>query len=246
MRTIAKAGVLSISGLLCVTPILPLQGQTTIYDNSVGDLTTRYNPGTVEIGDNVDLDGVERNLTFFSFEYWGTNSAAPNNSAFAGNVEARVKLYLMDGDLDPNNHVRPATELFNSGWFGSDDVPNFGPTPRSTLFFTAGIDWAAAGLHIPANTITWSVQFRGMEETDSVGVDIYCPPVTGGNPNSYWENRGTESAPDWILLWNSDAPNYQMNFGALMLAVPEPSVMALSLIGGLCVLLLSRRLRHKE
>jgi len=32
-------------------------GRLLIYDNSVNDLVTRFNPGTLEVGDQIWLDG---------------------------------------------------------------------------------------------------------------------------------------------------------------------------------------------
>lgn len=240
MKAFGKISVLLIISVLCVGSTLPLRAEV-IYDNSANDLVGRFNTGTVEVGDEVMLAGTSRFLTYFSFEFWGTNTASA--TSFAGDVEARVKLYMNDGTLDANNHVRPGSVLYDSGWFGKTVGPFFGPTERSTFVFTAGSDFPSGGLWIPGNILTWSVQFQGMEDTDSLGVDIYCPPLIGNNYNDYWEN---DPVNGWTLLENLTAPQGQMNFGALMEAVPEPSTMVLSLVGGLGMLVLTRRLRRKE
>jgi len=135
MRTFAKTKALLVIGLLCMTAVLPLRGATAIYDNRVNDLTTRYNTGLLEIGDEIGLAGTERYLTHFSFEFWGTNTAKPDNSSFAGDVEARVKLYVNNGTTDANLHIRPRDVLYDSKWV----IPSgFGPTARSTMVFLAG------------------------------------------------------------------------------------------------------------
>ena len=78
-----------------------------------------------------------------------------------------------------------------------------------------------------------------MAADDSVGVDLYSPPVVGADYPDYWQNDGT----GWTLMTNSPP----MDFAARMEAtVPEPSTMALSVCGGLGLLILARRLRRKE
>ena len=236
MRTSSKINFLWALSLLCVILASPLQGEV-IYDNSKNDLLARYSPGEVEIGDEILLDGTARFLTYFSFEWWGT-SDDPN--IFAGEVEARVRFYKNNG---PDYHSpagdfpTPGEVFYDSGWFGE-----FGPTPRATFIFTPGMDFPLGGLWIPVNRMTWSVQFRGMGLGDALGVDIYCPPVVGANPNDYWEN---DPVRGWRLLINPYAPNNQMNFAAYMEAVPEPSGMALLLLGGLGLMAQARRQRRK-
>src|SRR5574340_1842514 len=98
-------------GALCCALIGPL-GATTIFDNSVNDLGTRFNPGTLEVGDEILLASTERYLTNFSFEYWGTSSGA----SFAGPVEARVRFYQNDG-APFNGYATPGSLFYDSGWF---------------------------------------------------------------------------------------------------------------------------------
>lgn len=215
----------TLIGLVAAGLLVSQASAATIYDNSVNDLVTRLNPGLKEIGDEVIFAGSERFVTQFDFEYYGLNSA--NNFLFSGPVEARVRFYLNDGPLF-NTYATPGTTLFDSGWFGG-----FGPTPRSTLVFASAIgDFPIGGLYIPANSITWSVQFRGLGGTDQVGVDIYNPPVVGASFNDYWENNGGT----WTAL-NGAVP---MNFAARFIAiVPEPT--SLTLVGLAAVGLFFRR-----
>ena len=65
----------------------------TVFDNSVNDIRTRFNPGTYEVGDQIVLAGRARYLTNFSFEYWGTNTVAAGNPLFSGLVQARVRFF---------------------------------------------------------------------------------------------------------------------------------------------------------
>lgn len=188
-----------------------------IFNNSTNDLNTRFNPGTLEVGDEILLAGTARYLYNFSFEYWGTASGA----SFAGPVEARVQFYVNNGALF-NGYPTPGTNFFDSGWFGG-----FSPTPRLTLDFTAGNDFPSTGLLITNSDITWSVTFRGMGAGDNVGVDIYSPPVVGSDYPDYWENNG-----GWALKTNSIPMDFATVWEASIAPVPEPSAIALLLLGG--------------
>ncbi len=231
MRTLLKLNVFLIASVVGMLLAGSLQA-AVIYANSTNDLVTRFNPGTTEVGDQIMLAGTERMLTLFSFEFWGTNTASP--TSFAGTIQARVRFYENNGDLF-SGYVAPGTNFFDSGWFS---VPN--PTPRSTFVFTAGSDFPSWGLFIPADEMTWSVEFSGMGGTDSVGVDLYSPPTVGQNYDDYWSYSGSS----WTLQTNSVAT---MSFGAYMEAVvPEPSTVTLSIMGGLGMLLLRRRLRREK
>src|SRR6266853_3113744 len=204
-----RSGILAGSLLLGCS--LPLSA-AVIYDNSVNDLSTRFDPGTLEVGDEIILAGPERYLTNFSFEFWGTNTASPGNITFAGTVEGRVRFYLNDGPQF-NGYPTPGTSFYDSGWFGIDS-----PTSRSLATFTLGNDFPWAGLFLPVTSnMTWSVQFRGMGATDSVGVDIYSPANFGQDYPDYWENTGSS----WVLRTNNLVP---VDFAARMLAAAQPYV----------------------
>ena len=38
------------------------------------------------------------------------------------------------------------------------------------------------------SNMTWSVQFSGLGVTDQAGVDLFSPPVVGGEYPDYWQN----------------------------------------------------------
>ena len=232
MRALYKTTLFLAVGALCMGGGTSLRA-ATIFDNSANDLSVRFNPGTYEVGDEILLGGTERYLTGFDFEYWGTNTANP--TAFAGSVEARVRFYENTG-APFNGYPTPSpTSFYDSGWFSVSS-----PTERSIFVFTEGSDFPADGLFIPSSDMTWSVQFQGMGLTDSVGVDIYAPPVAGADYPDYWENNG-----GWTLLTNTVPMDFAARFFANQ-TIPEPSTLALSLVGGLGILTLARRLRRAE
>ncbi len=208
----------------------------TIYNNTTNDLLTRFDPGTREVGDEIILAGTDRFLTNFAFEFWGTNTA--NLNAFSSPVTATVRFYLNNGALF-NGYKTPGTLLYSSGPF------SISPTSRSIAIFTAGTDFPIGGLFLgpgPGGTlltnVTWSVQFAGMGATDSAGVDIFSPPTVGGEHTDYWEFSGSA----WSLKTNS----LPMDFAAILQAAPEPSPLALAILGGLSLLMLRHRLLRKN
>ena len=178
-RTLKRAVCLVFAGLWCGA-VSPLFGATTIFDNSVNDLLTRFNPGTAEVGDQIVLATTERMITTFSFEYYAMNKVGYPN--LQGSVQGRVRFYLNDGSLF-NGYNAPGTGLFDSGWF---PVPST-TTPRDTFVFNAGSDFPSGGLYVPASEMTWSVEFQGLGFADEVGLDIYSPPVVGSDYPDYWE-----------------------------------------------------------
>ena len=213
--------------------------QTVIFNNSTNDLSIRFNPGTTEVGNEILLaPGTPRFLTTFSFEFWGTNTASPGNSSFAGPVTAEVRFYENNGPLS-SGAASPGTMFYDSGAISLASI-GATPTARNTLAFAAGSDFPSTGLFIPTDDMTWSVQFSGMGATDSVGVDLYYPATVGQTYGDYWAFNGSS----WLLETNSEAP--ASSFGAYMEAtVPEPSSLMLSIFGGLGIGTLAWRLRRK-
>lgn len=216
-------------GITCATLVQSLQA-ATIFNNSVNDLLQRFNPGTLEVGDQIVLAGTQRYLTNFAFEYWGTSTTP---GVFAGSIQARVRFYLNDG-TPFNGYATPSDQFYDSDWF-----PVSLPTDRNTFVFSSGADFPTGGVFIPGNEMTWTVQFQGMGAGDAVGVDLYSLPVLGQDYPDYWEN----TISGWALKNNSVA----MDFAALMEAqVPEPSSLALWIGGGIALLILANRTRHQK
>lgn len=213
-----------ISGALFLSLTAPVAADV-IYSNTTNDWAggTRFNPGTAEVGDEVFLESTGF-LTHFSFSFWSENSANP--TTLAGNVEARVQFYRMNG-APFNGYATPGpASFFDSGWFSIGSAPQ----SRATISFNAGVDFAPNGLFIPDTDITWSVQFRGLGGTDSVGLDIFAPSTVGTNPVDYWWRNPSDN--NWYLL--ADQNGVPMNFAARFEAnIPEPSSFSLLVIGGL-------------
>jgi hypothetical protein len=233
MKTLIKVSLLLTIIVLWAGSAVPLLAATTIFDNSTNDQHTRLNPGTSEVGDEILLASTfDRYLTSFSFEYYGLSQNVIDPSKFTGDVQAKVTFYLNDGAAF-NGYSMPGTAFWTSDWFS---IP--GVTGRSTMLFTEGVDWAANSLFIPTSDMTWSIQFTGMETGDVVGLDVYSPPTVGQDYPDYWLSNGDGG---WTLVTNS----VPVDFAAKMQAVPEPSTLALSILGGVGILALARRLGRK-
>jgi hypothetical protein len=179
------------------------------YDNSSNDLFIRFETGALEVGDEINLAGPANRITRFSFEYWGVGGGA--GGAFSGSVQAVLRFYKNDGPLLTNVSFEaraPQTLLFQSKPF-----PILA-TNRAILSYTEEADFtnpAAADVLLSGplpSSFTWTVQFTGMGTGDSVGLDLYSPPVVGGSYPDYWEFDGAQ----WELLTYHDAP--PIDFGA--------------------------------
>ena len=231
MKTHIIVRVYLAISVLCFGLAMPLSA-ATIYDNSTTDLSTRFDPGTSQVGNEIILAGTDRYLTGFSFEYWELNTSGSQ-------VQADVQFYLNNGTLFNGYAMPGSTSFFDSGWF------NVSATARSTeVFSIADGDFGAGGLFLPVESnMTWTVQFRGMQTgLDSAGVDLYGPPTVGSAYGDYWQKTGLNT---WALMNNSAFPSLASDFAAVM-TVPEPSSMALSVLGGMGLLIMVRRFRRKE
>lgn len=201
-------------------PEVDTQQAYLVYDNSVHDLLYRFNPGSLEIGDEINLAGTARYLTEFSFEYWGLNTSLGNT--FAGAVKARVRFYKNDGPL-VSGYASPGTLIYDSGEF------EITATPRATLIFdqaTLHTGVVPLAANVP-DKFTWTVQFSGLGADDQAGVDLYSPVVLGSSYPDYWER----SASGWLLKNN---PSVNVDFAAKALAAPVTVLAVSTTTNALC------------
>jgi hypothetical protein len=207
---------------LATTSALASIQAATVYDNSVNDLNQRFISNNLEIGDQVTLTGTDRLLSLFSLEFFATG--------LGGGEMARVRLYANNGvvwNSTPGINV-PGSVLYDSGTF-----PILSSTPRSTMEFSVADGQIPNNVILP-NSFTFSIQFSGIAGAESAGVDLYNPPTSGSSFNDYWLYDGAT----WDLRTNTGPV---LNFAAHIEAVPEPSVWAICIVGGVCGLSLMRR-----
>jgi len=194
-----------------------------VYQNASTYLG-KYSPGTLEVGDQIFFSGTARDLTSFEFQLFGT-----------GTEQAAVRFYRNDG---PGG--APGEKIFDSGFF---TVPNR-PT-GSVIAISDFVTGASTPMNVPLpNSMTWSIQFTA--NTASVGIFHNNTSGTGADIGaSYidiWE-KGISGT--WSLIQPAPGSGLSaLSFGATFNAVPEPSTMALSLIGliGLAGCALKRRM----
>jgi hypothetical protein len=167
-----------------------------VYDNTQTRLSKSFNAGS-ECGDEIVLGcpyGPVRSCTItgVAFDYVGQN--------FHGDERVRIRFYLNDGALGSAGVPKPGTVAYDSGFFGI--VGSTGGT-------TARRDNLAVR-NVPGS-LTWTVEFQGINASESVGLLLYSPPAVGKNYDDYWERKGD----DWLL---KALPGTPMSFSALILA----------------------------
>ncbi len=185
-------------------PIARAAGAATsvVYDNSQNDLLTRFDPGLLEVGDEIIVSGPAEHVGRFSFEFWGTGT---NNGEFSGEVEARLRFYANDGPT-VSGSPSPGTVLFDSGPF---PIP---ATERSLAVFEDFQIDAVVPLNAPLpNSFTWTVELSGLAAGDNAGLDIFSPPAVGSNSPEYWERDGV----GWALKTNTGTMNFAARLEAL-------------------------------
>jgi hypothetical protein len=218
-----------------------------LFQNNSTDLNTRFTDGSLEFGDQIFLNSPgPAYITNFSFQYYGIGGNA--NGSFVGqHVSVDVRWYLNNGTPTTSGYATPGTLVYDSG------AVNLGPTAASTLTFnTANGDFpvfpagtGTNGWYVPGDTLTFTVQFSGMGAGDQLGVDLFSPPTVGSTYVDYWQNNGTAANPSWVLLENVNGTPVDIGQEWMGTPVPEPSALALSLVGGLGLLMAVRRFRNK-
>lgn len=161
-----------------------------------------------EFGDEINLAGNQRIITDFLFEYYGDFTQALGKTA-------RLRFYQNDG---PGRYPAPQTLLYDSGAF-------FLGTGYNTKWLS-GIN-----VTVP-DTFTWTVEFSGLtgQLSDRAGLLFYHPPTLGSSARDFWERIDGL----WVLShFGGSTFKPEANFGARVIAVPEPAVWILAALGGL-------------
>ncbi len=192
-----------------------------VYDNSTQYLGSFTDQNNFEAGDEIQLAGTDRTMTSFSFEY----SLYSDSGAVSGNETAELFIRARDGN--PNG-LTPGTILYDSG------VISLAGRQNAAGFGTITADNTSVLLP-PSGDVVWTVKFSGIENTpdpahagqfvgEHAGLLYYGPVTVGSSFDDYWINRGSG-----FELVSVDG--ITDNFGAQLTAVPEPSTIALILIG---------------
>jgi hypothetical protein len=215
MKTNSRSWTKALAVLVSMAALtVTIQAASIAYDNSTTSLGVFYGT-TNEFGDQIKLAGnpLERNITTFKFEYYLAHGAS-------GDERGILRLYDNTGQQGS-----PGTLLFQSDLFSL--------RPGYNTMVGDGLN-----IFAPSDNITWTVEFSGVTGNEIVGLTFYDPPTVGSSFDDFWEKTGDT----WVLKrFSADVDGTISNFGAQVTAVPEPSTIALGLLGAAALLLRRRK-----
>lgn len=233
MKTASTGKLLAI--IASVGVAFNAQAQQTIYLNEsdpLGDIV--FEP--TEFGDEVAFGSEwEENfiLSGIGLEYY--------TSEAAGSMVIRIR--QNNGPVHPDAAFTylPGTILYESvpTPLGAVLDPVNNPDERvagDAGLFIDGDDITPATL---PNRITLTVEFRDLNEGQVVGIYTRNPPTIGQSANDMWVSEQDDEGN--IVSWSFLEDAGTGNFALEITAVPEPSAILLSILGGAAFLLLRRR-----
>jgi hypothetical protein len=208
----SKAQLLRSLAVLSATVLFSGTGlASTVFENTQnllrsGGAIRTYSPGNnVEFGDQVFLEGSDRRITDFRFDYFLSTGTS-------GNELGELFFYQNNG-----TNGTPGALLYRSGEFS-----------LSSGFQSV----AAQGLSVGVpSTFTWSVVFKGIDAGEQSGLLLADPPTIGSSLDDFWI-KNTDGSWSTFLIDGGTTP---ANFVARITAVPEPSTYALAVLGGLAL-----------
>jgi hypothetical protein len=221
-----------------------------IYDNSFPP----FSPPTILALTNNQIVGQQiapnfANGTYldnFTFEYY---SAAVNS----GSLSVNIKFYDNAGPTF-NGYASPSSYFYDSGW-----ISLVSPTPGGGYVLGYNLQWqdfygGAPDFNNPSpitpllamntqialpSTFTVVFSFTGIDPGNNFGFQLYNGPAVGTNYGDYWVDSG-----GWGLYTNAVGPSgIGMQLVGSAEPVPEPSVVAMGVLGGL---LMTRLLRRRQ
>jgi hypothetical protein len=207
------------------------QSQTTVYNNTAG-YNANFNYNNAAAGNEVVLAGSAPSdyISSFAVQFDLINSgASPLAGAPTGNEEVKLDFYVNDGGL-VSGYPSPGTPIWSSDFSTMSTIGLTSFTEGSTLTYNPDIS-------VPKD-FTWIVTFENVPAGETAGLGLFSEPggpSVGGNYDDAWINTGS----GWALDVASTG-NPPMQFGAMVVAVPEPGTIVLGLMGA-CAFLARRR-----
>lgn len=203
MKVRALKAVALVAAALSLCSTAKAQQQEIVYSNARTSLDASYG-SALEFGDEVVLDGIGRDLFQFQFEYF-----ADVTPGVTKQVIARIYDNTGAGGA-PGNLV-----------WESDPIDLVSGYSQASI---TGI----TGVTLP-DRLTWSIVPLSLTSNEKVSALIYDPPSVGSSANDFWQRNALGGWSRQVL--NNASGSSIANFGARIVAVPEPSTNALLLAG---------------
>jgi len=207
---VSMALVLATSSVALAVPVV-------VYDNTTiptaGDWTpagfwafSQYWPYE-PTGDQVTLAGADRTITEFRLVLSSTEETTLSSLTLSFYENDGLDAYLIPGV--------PGTPLWTTT---CNNVLVNGPTT---------VVLSVPNVVVP-DTFTWIAS----ADSTVAGLATYNPPTVGSSEDSFWDRDSFDG--QWYPLFFFGDP--VANFGAKVLAIPEPAMTGLLALGGLAVL----------
>ena len=216
--------------IICGSVLLTIgftAGAETIIDG-----TTDLNGYSLAVTNNQPLGNTyyfspDLYMTGFSFVYFGAGAGTANK-----NLGVELNFYEANGPLTFGTYGNPTpgTLLYSSGWYFNSDGTEL-PNGNNTIAYTTSDFGSFANEVLPAspNGFVFTITFTNL---GSSVIDLPLADnqstISATDYGSYWiYNSGTSS---WNLMTNS--ASIPVNFVTTVQGVPEPSMMAMGILGG--------------
>ena len=214
--------ITGLVALVLATPKAGVSAPIVVYDNTTTAVSGSWTPNgfwpfnayapNEPMGDEITLTGTDREITEFGLIL---SSSQPETLS-----DLNLTLYANDG-LDGNNFPgAPGTVL----WTGT--VSSVVVSGTTTVAFNL------PNVVVP-DTFSWTTSAN----SGVAGMATYDPPTIGSSGDYWWDRDSGTS--QWFPMWFQIDP--VANFGAKVMAVPEPTALVLLALGGLSAVWRRRR-----
>lgn len=207
-------------GIAISSQAQPVDGPEVIFRNGSDPILGSFAPTdrSLEYGDEIAFDGTNRVLTSLKMEYFSSEAT--------GQMVLRIR--QQDGPQVESAGAatfQPGTIAYQSDPF--DIFSNF-----NTVVIDQIADENGNGI-VLGSRVTVTVELSNTAQDQQVGPLMRNPPIIGESADDIWIANGAgASATDWAL---ASVPNSVANFAFEVVAVPEPSTVILSILGGVAL-----------